>query len=90
MYDIILSSSAFHYYTHREEVLQKISEHCKLFVLETPVIEKEGLDIVYSGGENGEFCSVPTEELLVSWLKKYFKKVEKAGYTKQPNSKCYN
>jgi 2-polyprenyl-3-methyl-5-hydroxy-6-metoxy-1,4-benzoquinol methylase len=95
MYDIILSSSAFHYYTRREEVIKKISEHCNMFVLETPVIEKECLDIVYKGGQNDEFCAIPTEELLLKWLNKYFSKVEKAGYTKQPDSndrpvfKCY-
>jgi len=85
IYDFILCSSAFHYYKHREEMIKKISEHCKTFLLELPV-KGGGDDIYYQGGDNCDFCSVVSQSLIEKWLKKYFKSVEMKGYTKQPNS----
>lgn len=86
VYDIVLCSSAFHYYHHREEQIAKISRVCRTFLLELPVNNSEGEDIYYQGGEDGFFCSVPSKDLIEKWLKKYFKSVELVDYTDQPNS----
>lgn len=94
-FDVILCSSAFHYYHHREEQIKKISEACKMFVLELPVIDG-GDNIRYQGGEDGEFCSVVSESLIEKWLSKYFDHVEVVGETFTPNGeprpvyKCTN
>lgn len=85
-FDYILCSSAFHYYHHREEQLAKISKMTKNFILETPVLLEDREFIRYQGGEDGEFCSVPSEKLLLRWLSKYFKKVTVIGETIQPDS----
>ena len=85
-YDYILSSSAFHYYKHREDVIRRISESTTYFVLETPVLESENEDIQYKDDFMQSFCALPSEKLLLKWLNKYFKKVEKIGETIQPNS----
>lgn len=84
--DYILSSSAFHYYHDRERVLEMISRATTQFVLETPVIYEDREFIRYQGGTDNEFCSIPTEKLLLKWLNKYFKSVKKIGETIQPGA----
>lgn len=82
-YDYILSSSAFHYYHDREEIIEKISKSTKYFILETPVLAGEEDDIQYQSDFMPNFCALPTKPLLVKWLKKYFDKVEEIGETIQ-------
>lgn len=95
-FDYVLCCSAFHYYTNREDIIRRISQVTKCFVLELPLLDKPGKDIIYQSNYVDNFCSLPTEDLIVSWLSKYFKRVEKIGYTKQPDSddrpvfKCTN
>lgn len=83
-FDVILCSSAFHYYHHREEQIKKISEACKTFILELPTLEG-GDNIRYQGGSDGEFCSVVSESLIEKWLSKYFEHVDLIGQTITPN-----
>jgi len=85
-YDYVLSSSAFHYYKHREDVIRRIAESTDYFVLETPVLDSEIEDIQYKDDFMKSFCALVSEKLLLKWLNKYFKKVEKIGETIQPNS----
>jgi 2-polyprenyl-3-methyl-5-hydroxy-6-metoxy-1,4-benzoquinol methylase len=85
-YDYILCSSAFHYYTHREDVIRRISESTTYFVLELPLLNSPDEDIEYQDSYLESFCALPSEKLLMKWLKKYFKDVEKIGETIQPNS----
>jgi len=86
IFDYVLSSSAFHYYTNREEIIESISKITDYFILETPVLESDKEEIIYQSDFKPNFCALVSEPLLLKWLKKYFKNVEKIGYTKQPNS----
>lgn len=86
-YDYILSSSAFHYYKHREDIIKRISESTTYFVLETPVLESEIEDIQYDDGYTKSFCALVSEKLLLKWLKKYFRSVEKVGETIHPGGR---
>ena len=84
-YDYVLCSSAFHYYTHREEIIKRISKSTTYFVIELPLLESDKEDIQYDNSFKDSFCSLVSEPLLLKWLKKYFKDVEKIGETIQPN-----
>ena len=84
-YDYVLSSSAFHYYHHREDVIKRISESTTYFILETPVALSDKEEILYQDEYMESFCALPSEKLLLKWLHKYFKDVEKIGETIQPN-----
>jgi SAM-dependent methyltransferase len=81
--DYILCSSAFHYYHNRENIIKRISEITSYFILETPV--SNIIDIIYQGGEDNEFCSIVGKDLILKWLKRYFKDVEEIGQTETPN-----
>ena len=83
-FDYILCSSAFHYYKKREQQIEKISKMTDYFVLELPVLDTEELDLRYQGGEDNEFCALPSKGLIEKWLKKYFTKVELIDYTYTP------
>lgn len=85
-YDYILCSSAFHYYTNREEIIKRISKATTYFVIELPLLNSEKDDIQYQDSYQESFCSLVSESLMLKWLKKYFKDVEKIGETIQPNS----
>ncbi len=80
-YDYVLCSSAFHYYHHREKQIAKIALMTDYFILETPILPTSDPLIRYQGGEDGEFCSVVSEGLILKWLKKYFTSVVKIGET---------
>lgn len=86
-YDYVLCSSAFHYYKHREEIIKKISESTTYFILELPVLSSDKEDIQYDNSYLDSFCTLISEPLLLKWLKKYFKDVEKIGETIQPNGR---
>lgn len=86
-YDYILCSSAFHYYKHREDVIRRISESTNYFILELPLLESNKEDIQYDNSFQDSFCALVSEPLLLKWLKKYFKNVEKIGETIQPNGR---
>lgn len=95
-FDFILCSSAFHYYQDRERLIRDIADVTDYFILELPLLKSEGLNIVYQSEYQENFCALVTEELLLSWLNKYFKKVERIGETIQPQGdnrpvyKCTN
>jgi SAM-dependent methyltransferase len=83
--DYVLCSSAFHYFTNREDVIKRISEITDYFVLETPVIPE--YDIIYrSFGDVSDFCAIPGKELLLKWLMKYFSSVDIIGYTEMEDA----
>lgn len=95
-FDFVLCSSAFHYYQDRERLISDIASITDYFVLELPLLKGSGKNIVYQSEYQENFCALCTEELILSWLNKYFKKVEKIGETIQPNGdnrpvyKCTN
>lgn len=95
-FDYVLCSSAFHYYQDRERLINDIASITDYFILELPLLEGSGKNIVYQSSYVDDFCALCTEELILSWLNKYFKNVEKIGHTKQPNGddrpvyKCTN
>jgi hypothetical protein len=85
-YDYIISISSFHYYKHREKVIEKISNACDCFLLECPVSNDDKENLIYYGGEN----IVPSKLLLEKWLKKYFKKVTIIGQTENIDNEPRN
>ena len=95
-FDFVLCSSAFHYYQDRERLIRDIADVTDYFILELPLLKGEGLDLVYQSEYVKDFCALPTEALVLKWLNKYFKKVDKIGETIQPNGdnrpvyKCTN
>ena len=77
-FDYILCSSAFHYFTNRESVIEEISKLTDYFILELPVLEKEEDDILY---QEQYHYAIPSRGLILKWLNKYFKQVEQIGET---------
>jgi len=77
-FDYVLCSSAFHYYVNREQVLENISKLTDYFVLELPLLEEPGDDILY---QEQYHYAIPSRDLIFKWLNKYFSKVEQIDIT---------
>jgi len=85
-FDYILCSSALHFFTDHQRVLDKISALTgEYFILEVPLLEDKGDDLIF---DDFLRSAVPTRQLLMRWLNNSFKKVEEIGTTDQwqPNN----
>lgn len=82
-FDIVIMASTLHYFNNKEEIIHKISTITQeLFVLEIPISEEDDMD---EHSVQGQTYTIPTEKLAISWLKKYFKKVEIVGESVPPD-----
>jgi SAM-dependent methyltransferase len=79
--DITFCLATMHYILDKEKFIREVSEKTKeLFVLEIPILWEDGLKL---GKKNHYF--IPTKDLILEWLNKYFSKVEVVGETPAPD-----
>lgn len=79
--DITFCLATMHYILDKEKFIREVAEKTnKLFVLEIPILWEEGLKL---GKKNHYF--IPTKDLVLEWLNKYFSKVEVVGETPAPD-----
>lgn len=98
-FDYVLCSSALHFFTDHQKVLDHIASITKgYFILEVPVLNDQKDDLVF---DDFLRSAVPTRQLLMRWLENSFKHIEEIDTTDQwqPNAtprkkrvvfKCYN
>lgn len=80
-FDITYCASTLHYISDKEKFIMKIASRTKeYFVLEIPILQEEGRKL---GMKN--FYFIPTKELVLFWLNKYFNKVEVIGESPAPD-----
>lgn len=83
-HDIVIMASVLHYFDDKEKIIKKASKRTKeVFVLEVP-ISKDNHDL-NEYLVNGQTYTIPTQELVVEWLNKYFDKVDIVGQSVPPD-----
>ena len=80
LYDIVISTSMFHYIYDKEKFIKECSEITKeLFLLETPVSEIKGTVIELIQTDLYKHLMIPSKEMIEFWISKYFKSFECLG-----------
>lgn len=84
-FDIVVMASTLHYFKNKEEIIKMISKHTsEVFVLEIPV-NKDNHDLNEYPVE-GQTYTIPTVELVIEWMGKYFSRVEIVGQSVPPDN----
>jgi len=81
-YDITNCLATLHYIWNKQKFIKEIADMTnEMFILEVPVFQEKGLkqELRY------DKFFVPTEDLVIHWLKKYFNKVEVIGESIPPD-----
>ena len=77
-------ASTLHYFEDKEKIIRMISKHVnEVFVLEIP-IHRGDVDGEYP--VLGQSYLIPTEGLVLKWMKKYFSRVEVVGESVPPDN----
>jgi len=83
-FDIVIMASTLHYFEDKEKIIRMISKHVnEVFVLEIPI---------HRGDADGEYpvlgqsYLIPTEGLVLEWMKKYFSRAEVVGESVPPDN----
>jgi len=81
--DIIVCASVLHYFDNKERIIRLASKKCNLLILEMPISQNTELEEYTVEGKD---YKIPTKELVLSWLGKYFSTVEVKGQSVSPNN----
>jgi ubiquinone/menaquinone biosynthesis C-methylase UbiE len=73
-YDIVISTSMFHYITDKDKFIRECSRITKeVFILECPISLEEGEHLEFINGYLYKGLYLPTKGMIELWLGKYFK-----------------